>query len=136
MKFNKTLFTEDYFSARDIRHNLVRLYKNCYRYCSQMNIPHKFDQYGYIKSENRFITIDELEEEFASKVKDVQKLILNIRKIYAEIELRRKSGDVKITYPEDLINAMYPHVHWAYHCAKNGMNPEQRKKYYNNFNKL
>ena len=128
---NYELFKKDYFTAWEVRNRLVRIYKNCYRYCIQNDIEHNFDQYGYIKKDKRYISVDEIEAQFGLNVKDVPKMIEEIRKM--NDEMRTRDLHFGIGYRPDLMNAMYPHVHWAYHCANNPDKygtPELREKYY------
>ena len=127
----KDLFKKDYFTSWKIRKKFVELYKRCQKYCVDNNIEHSFDQYGYIKKENRYITVDELEPLFSMKVENVSKLIAEIRGLQDTMF----DADYAITNPyynPKLMDAKYPHVHWAYHCVKFNLSKEERDTYYRN----
>lgn len=127
---NKKLFKEDYFLAWKIRKKLVEIYKRCYSYCVKNNLEHNFDQYGYIKKESRYITIDELEPLF-SMVEHVSLHIAEIRGLQDKM-LDRDKTELPKNYNPNLMNAMFPHVHWAYYCMKHDLTKDERLKYYNN----
>lgn len=120
-------FRQDYFSAWKVRKLLVDLYKKCYVYDLKHNNKCKFDQYGFIKSASRYVNVDEIEPQYGSMIPEVNYDIAKIRGLVDSIE-----------HP-DLMDAKFPHVHWAYHCVnnrkggrKNIMSRSERENYYVN----
>lgn len=118
------ILKDDYFMSWEVRKLFVKLYKTCYVYDIKHNNLCNFDQYGYIKSKSRYADVDDIEPSYGHLVPGVNYMIAQIRG-YLD----------KMTHPE-VMNAMYPHVHWAYHCARHQLIPSNREKYYINKTRL
>ena len=68
------------------------------------NFKSYFDQYGYIKKESRYITVDELEKMYSDKVQDFSLYSTKIKEI-----------SENMFHPNVMI-ARYPHIHMAYNA--------------------
>lgn len=99
-------FKIDYFTAWKVRKLYVDLYKICNKYQLSESGKCDFDQYGFIKSQHRYATIDDLYI-YNYIVDGVKDIIPQIRAL-----------EETILYPK-IMDAKYPHVHWAYHCVNN-----------------
>ncbi len=132
MKINKKLFKKDYFISWSIRKKFAELYRRCYRYCVLEKLEHEFDQYGYIKKEHRYANLDDLEPRFSGNVDNVSRLIAEIRGLNYSLYDIDYAKQNKYYNPHKLMDAKFPHVHWAYYCMKHGYTPQQREEYYTN----
>lgn len=118
-------FREDYFLSWKSRKVFVNMCKRCYQYDISNENVCQFDQYGFIKSASRYVTLDELEIGYGSYVLGLNRDIAEVRGI-----------NDRILHPT-LMDAKFPHVHWAYHCINNRkggrktiMTREEREHYY------
>ena len=118
------ILKDDYFMSWEVRKLFVKLYKTCYVYDIKHNNPCIFDQYGYIKSKSRYADVDDIEPAYGHLIPGVNYMIAQIRGYLDQM-----------VHPE-VMNAMYPHVHWAYHCARHQLIPSNREKYYINRTRL
>ena len=103
MTFNEEAFVSDYFKSWKVQKHYQKLCRDCYRY--EIKTNHKspfFDQYGYIKNENRYIDVDELEPLYFGKVNNCSYHIASIRGLTDSM-----------LHPNVMV-ARYPHIHMAY----------------------
>lgn len=146
-------FRTDYFYSWKIRRLFVRLFKECYRYDERIvkdkgtkevikeKSDHTFDQDGYIVDEKRFITFDEIKRKYNADGFDDDRLIGIVERINDIIDELTKMLDTKTNTVSqklwkelwyDTLDGRFPHVHWAYYCANNGIwDGYRREAYYN-----
>lgn len=133
MSFNRERFLKDYNTARKARSIYRNLTKECFRYETKKyavlnrvegtsvmpkNFSTPFDQYGFIKLKQRYAVIDEILEEYLIQMPWIYDKSEKYRELYNSI------------LEPTLMDAKYPHVHWAYHCVIHDMDAEQREQYY------
>ena len=119
--FQRKRFIEDFKRARVLRKQWIEIYRLCYYYALKNDIPCAFDQYGYIKKEWRYADTDDIETGFGGLIIGLNSKIYEIRQL-----------ENSILYPK-LMDAKFPHVHWAYWCVKNSesiLSPDERLDYY------
>lgn len=118
MGFDRERFLDDYEKSFEVRRLYVNLYRECYAYELKTNKKKPFfDQYGYIESEKRYATTDDLEPLYFGKVVNASYYIASIRGL-----------EDSMLHP-DVMDAKYVHIHMARHGYD--LPKEKRKdKYY------
>ncbi|MCM1217972.1 MAG: hypothetical protein NC548_26090 [Lachnospiraceae bacterium] len=134
-------FIDDYKKSWILRRFYVRLYKKCYQYFRSVDYLH-FDQEGYVinNDENlistEHVTLHYIKSILNGQNPDKEQPILDIIDSIEEVQSHMSTyyqnyiNKLSEYSPMNVLDARYPHYHWAFYCAKNKLGVNDRLNYY------